>query len=80
LDNFAPVSQQKSWAAPGQRYWTSTTHWGGPGAPLFVWLGGEGTESCTRLTGGLNIVNLAQKHQAMLVNVEHRFYGALLPR
>ena len=45
VDNFASIAQQKKWAAPGQRYWTSSTHWGGPGFPVFVWIGGEGTEA-----------------------------------
>ena len=57
----------------------SSTHWGGPGFPIFVWVGGEGTESCTRLTGGLNMVTAAVKHQALLLNVEHRFYGDSYP-
>ena len=40
-DNFAPVEQQTSWVAPGQRYWVNEALWGGVGYPIFVFIGGK---------------------------------------
>ena len=79
VDNFASVEDQKHWAGEGQRYWLNKQFWSGPGAPIFVFIGGEGQESCARLTNHMYLYNLAQEHNALLVNVEHRFYGESYP-
>jgi hypothetical protein len=50
IDNFAPINNQKIWEGAGQRYWVNKQFWTGPGAPVFVFIGGEGEESCRRLT------------------------------
>ena len=42
-------------------------------APIFVSMGGEGT------TSGAHCSSLAQRHRALCVSVEHRFYGESLP-
>jgi len=79
VDNFAPIERQQYWANEGQRYWLNKQFWSGPGAPIFVFIGGEGQESCGRLTSKMYMYTLAQQHNALLVNVEHRFYGQSYP-
>lgn len=79
IDNFAPISKQKNWEGDGQRYWLNRQFWGGVGFPIFVYIGGEGAESCTRLTNHMYAYDLAQQHQALLIDVEHRFYGESYP-
>lgn len=56
-----------------------TEFWAGPGAPVFVFIGGEGQESCSRLTSRMYLWELAKEHNALLMNVEHRFYGQSYP-
>jgi hypothetical protein len=41
IDNFAPVALQQHWHGLGQRYWVNDNLWGGPGYPIFVYIGGE---------------------------------------
>ena len=48
IDNFASVDDQKSWEG-SQRYWINRELWGGPGYPIFVFIGGEWVESCDTL-------------------------------
>lgn len=79
VDNFAPIQSQKVWEGEGQRYWINQEFWGGAGHPVFVFIGGEGQESCSRLTSKMYVYDLAKQHRAMLVNVEHRFYGESYP-
>jgi hypothetical protein len=40
-DNFAAIEEQTFWVAPGQRYWVNEELWGGPGFPIFVFIGGK---------------------------------------
>lgn len=56
-----------------------TEFWAGPGAPVFVFIGGEGEESCSRLTERMYLWDLAKENNALLMNVEHRFYGESYP-
>lgn len=79
IDNFAPIEKQQKWYGKGQRYWVNRQFWGGNNYPIFVFIGGEGEEKCTRLTASMYMYQLAQEHRAMLVNVEHRFYGQSMP-
>lgn len=79
IDNFAPISMQKKWMDGGQRYWINKAEWGGVNYPIFVFIGGETEESCTRLTDYLFMYDLAQEHRALLVDIEHRYYGQSLP-
>jgi hypothetical protein len=79
IDNFAPIVDQRKWEGDGQRYWMNKQFWGGKDFPIFVYIGGEGAESCSRLTNRMYAYNLAQEHQALLVDVEHRFYGESYP-
>jgi pimeloyl-ACP methyl ester carboxylesterase len=79
LDNFAPVDKQQPWHGKGQRYFVNKQLWGGNNYPIFVFIGGEGEEACTRLTSYLYMYQLAEEHRALLVDVEHRFYGQSIP-
>jgi thymus-specific serine protease len=79
LDHFSTANEQVSWAGNGQRYWINNAFWAGKGYPVFVFIGGEGQESCNRLSSRMYMYNLAEQHQALLVNVEHRFYGESYP-
>ena len=76
VDNFAPVSEQTNWS---QRYWLNKRNWAGKGAPIIVFIGGEGEEGCGRLSSRMSMYNLAIEHHALLVDVEHRFYGQSMP-
>lgn len=78
IDNFAPIDKQQKWYSP-QRYWMNRQFWGGPGYPVFVFIGGEGEESCSRLTSRMYVFELAEQHRALMVDVEHRFYGKSIP-
>jgi len=79
VDNFASANTIKHWSGKGQRYWLNKQFWAGKNAPIFVFIGGEGEESCARLGPKMYMYDLAQKHGALMVNVEHRFYGESMP-
>ncbi|XP_077141822.1 thymus-specific serine protease [Ranitomeya variabilis] len=58
-----------------QRYWINEEFWKRPDGPVFLFIGGESAESEFSVLAGEH-VELAQKHQALLVSLEHRYYGA----
>jgi hypothetical protein len=59
IDNFASLNEQKFWDGEGQRYWLNEEFWGGPGYPVFVFIGGEWVESCYRLTSSVRRNNFS---------------------
>ncbi|KAI4967260.1 hypothetical protein ZWY2020_029104 [Hordeum vulgare] len=76
LDHFnaAPVS----YGTFPQRYLVNGTYWGGKTAPVFVYAGNEGSiELFTNNTGFM--WELAPRFRAMLVFIEHRYYGRSVP-
>lgn len=79
IDNFASLNEQEYWEGEGQRYWLNEEFWGGVGYPVFVFIGGEWVESCNRLTSSQYMYQLAQEHKALMLDVEHRFYGLSYP-
>lgn len=79
IDNFENINKQRTWEGEGQRYWLNKQFWGGNGYPIFVFIGGEGQESCSRLTNRMYVYDLAKEHKALMVNVEHRYYGESYP-
>ena len=80
IDNFAPIQSQQKWKGLGQRYWINDELFGkAPDSPIFVYIGGEGEESCRANQPGLFWYDLAKTYQALLVTVEHRFYGESYP-
>jgi pimeloyl-ACP methyl ester carboxylesterase len=81
-------------ANEGQRYWINKQFWKGDGYPIFVFLGGvqtlirydcsevlsgEGAESCSRLGSRMYLYSMAEEYSALLVDIEHRFYGESWP-
>ncbi|XP_063793920.1 thymus-specific serine protease [Pseudophryne corroboree] len=58
-----------------QRYWVNEEFWQRPGGPVFLFIGGESSESEFSVLAGEH-VELAQTHRALLVALEHRYYGA----
>ncbi|KAG8547762.1 hypothetical protein GDO81_027608 [Engystomops pustulosus] len=58
-----------------QRYWINEEFWKRPDGPVFLFIGGESAESEFSVLAGEH-VELAQKHRALLVALEHRYYGA----
>jgi len=62
-----------------QRYIVNQTFWRGNGYPIFVMLGGEGPMGETELAGHLIINEKAKEYNALMVSIEHRFYGESTP-
>ncbi|XP_075043004.1 thymus-specific serine protease [Mixophyes fleayi] len=71
LDHF----NRRNNATYKQRYWVNEEFWQRPGGPVFLYIGGESSESEYSVLAGEH-VELAQKHRALLVSLEHRYYGA----
>ncbi|KAF0699556.1 Aste57867_9893 [Aphanomyces stellatus] len=67
----------KTWK---QRYHVNTDWFGGANAPIFLFVNGESPADATTVTSSTVFMNeLAQTYQAMVVSVEHRFYGLSQP-
>ncbi|RLN74151.1 hypothetical protein DYB28_001470 [Aphanomyces astaci] len=63
-----------------QRFFTNDEFYGGPGSPVFVYISGEWIARNTTVTSkGLHMNVLAKKHKALIVLLEHRFYGKSQP-
>jgi len=62
-----------------QRYIVNQTYWRGNGYPIFVMLGGEGPMGETELAGHFIINEKAAEYGALMVSIEHRFYGLSTP-
>ncbi|KAG8448823.1 hypothetical protein GDO86_015771 [Hymenochirus boettgeri] len=71
LDHF----NRRNNATYRQRYWVNEEHWRQPDGPVFLYIGGEGSLSEFSVLSGEH-VELAQTHRALLVSLEHRFYGS----
>lgn len=52
--------------------------WYTPGSPIFLYIGGEGRLSPRSVASGL-AAKLAEEHNALLLSLEHRFYGESVP-
>lgn len=76
LDHFAPLAERKFWK---QRYFVNEEFWAGRDYPVFVSIGGEGPVGPRALTNRTFINAMAKKHRALLVAVEHRYYGKSFP-
>ncbi|XP_009383556.2 uncharacterized protein LOC103971287 [Musa acuminata AAA Group] len=72
--NFNP----QSYAKFQQRYLVNHTYWGGKGSPIFVYTGNEGgIELFAKNTGFM--FDIAPSFKALLVFIEHRYYGESIP-
>ncbi|EGG23794.1 hypothetical protein DFA_05930 [Cavenderia fasciculata] len=70
LDHFNTINQQTF----QQRYVINDQYWNGKG-PVFIMINGEGPMSLATVTG-LQFVNWAQQSNALIISLEHRYYGA----
>jgi pimeloyl-ACP methyl ester carboxylesterase len=77
LDHFGSNARRLTSSWP-QRYFINDTVWTGPGSPIFVSVGGEGPVDYGP-SGFSLMAALAEKHGAMMVSVEHRYYGKSRP-
>jgi hypothetical protein len=71
IDHF----DESSNATYVQRYYVDNQYWNGEG-PVFLQIGGEGTLSGA--PGGYQ-ASLAKNYSALLIGLEHRFYGESIP-
>ncbi|RLN54443.1 hypothetical protein BBP00_00008932 [Phytophthora kernoviae] len=76
LDHFTPVSKRTTWK---QRYFVNEEFWGGHGFPVFLYIGGEGPLGPKAITNRTFIYYMAEQHRALLLALEHRFYGKSYP-
>ncbi|XP_053123064.1 thymus-specific serine protease [Hemicordylus capensis] len=60
-----------------QRFWINEDYWQRPSGPVFLYIGGEGALSEYAVQSG-HYVEMARKYGALVVALEHRFYGASL--
>jgi len=76
LDHFTGSfsTPERKWS---QRYYVDTTHWGGEGFPVFLYIGGEGPQSAP--SERLFMWTLAEEHKALMLSLEHRYYGESQP-
>ncbi|XP_019176098.1 PREDICTED: lysosomal Pro-X carboxypeptidase-like [Ipomoea nil] len=74
--NYAP----QSYATFSQRYIVNSKYWGGAqnNAPIFAWLGLESPVDRDPL-GAVFLTHNAPRFNALLVYIEHRFYGESVP-
>jgi pimeloyl-ACP methyl ester carboxylesterase len=72
VDNF----DQSSNATFAQRYFVDDQYWDGKDGPVFYNICGEGT--CSGPPTGF-VAALGEKYKALLISLEHRFYGESIP-
>ena len=80
--NFTQVRDHFSLSPSGtfhQRYYENATSFGGPGFPIICILGGEGGIAPQTGIFYPPIVLLASRLRALIIEPEHRFYGASQP-
>ncbi|KAG5197210.1 hypothetical protein JEQ12_010664 [Ovis aries] len=61
-----------------QRYWVNDQHWTSQDGPVFLHLGGEGSLGPGSVMRG-HPANLAPIWGALVISLEHRFYGLSIP-
>ncbi|XP_055988093.1 thymus-specific serine protease [Sorex fumeus] len=61
-----------------QRYWVNNQHWSSPGGPVFLHLGGESSLGPGSVMRG-HPAALAPAWGALVIGLEHRFYGLSVP-
>nr|XP_033812628.1 thymus-specific serine protease isoform X2 [Geotrypetes seraphini] len=71
LDHF----NRQNNATYNQRYWINEEYWKRPQGPIFLYIGGESSLSKFSVQAGEH-VELAQSYGALLVALEHRYYGS----
>ncbi|GIQ88019.1 peptidase S28, partial [Kipferlia bialata] len=61
-----------------QKFYVNDTYYA-PGGPVLFFLGGEGPESPRTLSGAFYINTFAKELGALMVAIEHRYYGESMP-
>lgn len=74
FDSSVVTAPEPKWS---QRYYVDSTFWGGEGFPIFLYIGGEGPQSAP--SSRLLMYTLAQEHNALMIALEHRYYGESQP-
>lgn len=75
VDHFvASVAEPALWR---QRYYVDDSQWGGEGSPIFLYIGGEGPQGPP--SSSLFMYTQAIEYKALMVSVEHRYYGESRP-
>uniref|UniRef100_A0A7S3ZA24 Uncharacterized protein n=1 Tax=Lotharella globosa TaxID=91324 RepID=A0A7S3ZA24_9EUKA len=75
LDHFAnELGDAQHWS---QRFYVDDSHWGGEGYPVFLYIGGEGPQG--PVSPRLFMYELATEHRALILALEHRYYGESRP-
>ncbi|KAH3746165.1 thymus-specific serine protease [Pelomyxa schiedti] len=62
-----------------QRYLLNDTYWGGNGYPIILNIGGEGMLAPNAASGRFIFNDWAQELSALIVSIEHRYYGLSIP-
>jgi len=75
VDHYDPLNN----ATFQQQYYVNDTYWSGPGGPIFLLLGGEGPIGPDDVLSHFVLPTYAQKFGALIISVEHRFYGKSMP-
>lgn len=75
LDHFDVLGGGAEWP---QRFWLNASFWKGGASPVFFYIEGEGAGSPYSVVSGEH-VELAASYGALLVALEHRYYGASIP-
>ena len=73
LDNFDPTNKETF----KLRFWDNDAYWDKDSGPLFLYICGEWT--CSPQAKGSFTDILAEKFNARLFTLEHRYYGASQP-
>jgi serine protease 16 len=76
VDHFdsSIASPSRRWS---QRFYLDDRFWCGRGCPVFLYIGGEGPQGPP--SAQLFMWSLAEKHDALMLALEHRFYGESRP-
>lgn len=75
LDHFSTDDlSETQWS---QRFYADASQWGGAGYPVFLYIGGEGPQG--PVSPSLFMYELATEAKALVLALEHRFYGESQP-
>ena len=77
IDHFSNVDTMRcTW---NQRYYVNATSCRRDDCPVFLYVGGEGPLSPLTVAGSLFMSELAEVHGALVVALEHRYFGFSWP-
>ncbi|KAF0716287.1 Aste57867_2915 [Aphanomyces stellatus] len=77
LLDHTDATNNKTWK---QRYHVNKDYFGGANSPVFLYINGEGAaDASTPSSPNFFMNELAQKYKAIIVSLEHRFYGSSQP-